>query len=147
MGLTNVIGPCCDSKWWTIFHANYNFDTSRYRQWYAWIAFIEYDATDLIFDFIVLLLVSLQRCNFIAYDHADKDNEIMQQQLTLTKQMKIRKDGDETADILYDSIKLQILIYSDKVLLLLMFIFGIMNVDLLSIIFLLFPFFELFFSH
>eukprot|EP01083_Nonionella_stella_P231958 818713_1 len=144
--IEDIIGECCASRWWKLFHFDYDFASSVYRQWWSWVAFIDYEAEDLIFDFFVLLFVSLQRCNFIQHDVDAKQPPQLRQRLTLTKRMKETSDSDEAADYLWESFKLQCLIYSDKVLLLLMFIFGIMNVDLLSIVFLLFPFFELFFT-
>eukprot|EP01084_Bolivina_argentea_P121942 216110_1 len=132
--IQHIIGECCGSKWWKLFHFDYNFKASECRQWWSWLALIDYRATDLIFDFFVLLFVSLQRTNFIKHEKIKKNNKI-KKQLTLTKYMKQKTEWDENADILWESIKLQCLIYSDKILLLLMFVFGIMNVDLLSIVF------------
>ena len=60
--------------------------------------------------------------------------------------MDAQTENDTTADLLYRSTVLDLLFYSDKLIIIFMFIAGVKIVDLLSIFFIVFPFLVLFFG-
>ncbi|ETO08760.1 hypothetical protein RFI_28627, partial [Reticulomyxa filosa] len=79
----------------------------------------------------------------------DWQEEPWRKRLGLTdsnKGLKIRTKMDRQADVLWEQWKAHTLLYCDKVLLIIMFAFGIRTVTILSTVFLMFPFWQLFFA-
>jgi hypothetical protein len=131
-----------DTSWTNVFHFGADF-SGAHSEWWTFLAVAEYRAKDLLMDFFALFLIALQRKYFlrdvqIANNNHQRVsshelnttelnvNDAYQASESFTKTvLSIKSELDYDADILWENIKLQLLIYSDKFLILLMFILRI----------------------